>query len=298
MKPQDFDFIADLLKKYSGFSLIPSQLYLLESRLAPVLRQNNLVGLEELVTSLKLNNVELRKAVIEAVSVNNTRFFRNKYVFKTIEEFLNNKMANSSNTNETRILSAGCASGQEAVSVALLFHEMGLSSDKVLDIYALDMSRKIIERAQKALYTHYEVQKGLPIRLLLKYFTPVQNDYWQLNPEILKDIHYRVYNLMNLFDQKDFDIVLCRNMLSFMTLEAQQTALQNLSSIMRQDGLLIIGASEVLYDNPYFEKIPDKIACYRLKTDTSTKEPKHTKNIGGLLTRKPRFKSAVSNKEA
>ena len=295
MTPQDFDFIAALLKKYSGFSLIPSQLYLLESRLAPVLRQNNLVGLEELVTSLKLNDIELRKSVIEAVSVNNTRFFRNKYVFKTIEDFLKDKMESSSGIAETRILSAGCASGQEAVSVALLFHEMSVSVPKKLEIYGLDMSRKIIERAQKAFYTHYEVQKGLPIRLLLKYFTPIEKDYWQLNPEISKDIHYRVHNLMNLFDQKDFDVVLCRNMLSFMTPEAQQTALENLASIMKPDGLLIIGASEVLYENFFFEKIPDKIACYRLKNNTSTKDSKH-KSLNGLLSKKPRFKSAITNK--
>ena len=73
MTPKDFDFIASLLKKHSGFSLMPSQLYLLESRLAPILRQNNLTTLEDLITSLKLNDVELRKSVIEAVSVNNTR---------------------------------------------------------------------------------------------------------------------------------------------------------------------------------------------------------------------------------
>lgn len=298
MTPQDFDYIAALLKKYSGFSLLPSQLYLLESRLGPVLRQNNLVGLDELVTSLKLNNVELRKSVIEAVSVNNTRFFRNKYVFKTIEEFLKNKMEKGFGQNETRILSAGCASGQEAVSVALLFNEMALSSDKSLNIYAFDMSQKIIDRAQKALYTHYEVQKGLPIRLLLKYFTPVQNDYWQLNSDVLKTIHYHVHNLMNPFDQGNFDVVLCRNMLSFMTPEAQQMALQNLASVIKPDGLLIIGASEVLYDNMFFEKIPDKIACYRLKKAPFAKEIKHTKTIGGLLTKKPRFKSAITNKDS
>ena len=296
MTPQDFDFIATLLKKYSGFSLIPSQLYLLESRLAPVLRQNNLVGLEELVTSLKLNDIELRKAVIEAVSVNNTRFFRNKYVFKTIEDFLKDKLENSSKSSKTRILSAGCASGQEAVSVALLFHEMSLDTSKQVEIYGLDMSRKIIERAQKALYTHYEVQKGLPINLLLKYFTPVENDYWKLNADILKDIHYRVHNLMNLFDEKDFDVVLCRNMLSFMTPEAQQVALENLSSIMNPNGLLIIGASEVLYENFFFEKIPDKIACYRLKNNPTAKDNNHPKGLGGLLSKKPRFKSAVSGK--
>ncbi|MBO5997058.1 MAG: methyltransferase domain-containing protein [Alphaproteobacteria bacterium] len=210
---------------------------------------------------------------------------------------MKNKMDGAPNSaSETRILSAGCASGQEAVSVALLFHEMNFPKEKSLNLYALDMSRKIIERAQKALYTHYEVQKGLPIRLLLKYFTPVKNDYWQLNPEVSKDIHYRVYNLMNLFDQTDFDIVLCRNMLSFMTPEAQMLALQNLSSIMKPDGLLIIGASEVLFDNTYFEKIPDKIACYKKKGEPEAKSQKTTKKIGGLLTKKPRFKSAVSGK--
>ena len=88
MKPEEFDFIASLLKEYSGFSLVPSQLYLLESRLGPLLRQNNLIGLEDLVTSLKLNNTELRKSMIEAVSVNNTRFFRNKYVFENIKNFI------------------------------------------------------------------------------------------------------------------------------------------------------------------------------------------------------------------
>ena len=294
MTPQDFEFIASLLKKHSGFSLVPNQLYLLENRLAPVLRQNNLVSLEDLVTSLKLNNAELRKSVIEAVSVNNTRFFRNKYVFKIIEDFLNTSFKANEEHFPIRILSAGCASGQEPVSIALLLHDMRLKRQISMDIFALDMSRIIIERAKKALYTHYEVQKGLPIRMLLKYFTPQQNNYWRLNESVLNSIHYRVHNLMNLFEEKDFDIVLCRNMLSFMTDEAQNQALKNLSEIMKANGLLIIGASEVLKENAYFEKVPDKIACYRLKQQFSAKDQNRLNKHSWTLTKKPRFKPALS----
>ena len=295
MTPQDFNFIAALLKKHSGFSLVPGQLYLLENRMAPILRQNNLICLEDLVTSLKLNDVELRKSVVEAVSINNTRFFRNKYVFHTIENFLNKKFSEEKEINPIRILSAGCASGQEPVSIAILLHEMSLKDDVNLDIYALDMSRNIIEKAQKGIYTHYEVQKGLPTRLLLKYFSPHTNNHWRLNENISKQIHYRVHNLMNLFNETNFDIILCRNMLSFMTAEAQTIALQNLSQIINKNGVLIVGASEVLNANDFFEKIPNKIGCYRLKlTDTK----KNVLPSNWSLKKKPLFKSALGQNKS
>lgn len=257
MTPQDFDFMARLLKKHSGFLLIPSQLYLLENRLAPILRQYNLTTLEDLVTSLKLNNVELRRAVIEAVSINNTRFFRNQYVFDTIKEFLQNK---NDKIKDVRVLSVGCANGQEPVSVALLLNEMGLMD---IDVTALDMSHVSITQAKKAVYTHYEVQKGLPVQLLLKYFNALKDGNWQLKPEVLHQIHYSVHNILSSFNEGNFDIVLCRNMLSFMAEEAQITAFQNLSDMMKPDGVLIVGAAEVLPSNPYFEKVPHKIACYK-----------------------------------
>ena len=279
MTPKDFDFIASLLKKHSGFSLMPSQLYLLESRLAPILRQNNLTTLEDLITSLKLNDVELRKSVIEAVSVNNTRFFRNKYVFETIRNFLIQKNMKKEQMDRLKVLSAGCASGQEPVSVALLLNEMDLHD---IDVYALDMSRQMIARAQKAIYTHYEVQKGLPVAMLLKYFDPQEDGSRRLNANMLSKIHYRIHNLMTLFDEKNFDIILCRNMLSFMTDEAQMTALKNLSEIINPNGMLIIGASEVLRQNPYFEKDADKIACYHLIAN-DTKKKSWNLSLGGLM---------------
>ena len=226
------------------------------------------------------------------MSVSNTRFFRNKYVFKVIESYLEQKISSISKTNQIRILSAGCASGQEPVSIALSLREMNLDRNIQMDIFGLDMSRRIIDRAKKALYTHYEVQKGLPITMLLKYFKLQQNNHWRLNEDVLNDIHYRVHNLMDPFDEEHFDVILCRNMLSFMTQEAQTQVLKNLSIIMNKDALLIIGASEVLYENEFFEKVPDKIACYRLKQATLSKEQKHR---WSLMKKQP-FKSALSNK--
>lgn len=287
MKPEEFDFIASLLKEYSGFSLVPSQLYLLESRLGPLLRQNNLIGLEDLVTSLKLNNTELRKSMIEAVSVNNTRFFRNKYVFENIKNFILQKAKKGKNYTQIKILSAGCASGQEPVSIALMLQEMHLSVP--VNIYALDMSRQMIARAKKALYTHYEVQKGLPSSFLLKYFTSAPDNHWKLNSNVLSTIHYGVHNLMNEFDEKDFDIILCRNMLSFMTQEAQNTALKNLNTVLKKNGLLIIGASEVLKQNPYFEKEAGQIACYH----PISRSEKYKASAWNLV-KKPLFKSALN----
>lgn len=258
MTPQDFQFITNLLKEKSGFSLTDDQIYLLESRLSTIIRRNNLVSLEDLVNALKLDNEELKTAVVEAVSINNTRFFRNKYIFDAIRNF-----AKDFDGQTLKIMSAGCASGQEPVSVALLLREMNLIAQKNVQIYALDMSRQIIDRAKKGIYTHYEVQKGLPIRLLLKYFTP-KGDDWALNTDILKTIHYHVQNILEPFFTGNFNIVLCRNMLSYMTPAAQEKALHTLSDMMTPGGLLIVGASEILQKTGDFHRFPDCIGCYRL----------------------------------
>ncbi len=294
MTPNDFKFIAELLKEKSGFSLTANQIYLLESRLGPILRQNNLISLEDLINSLRLNNVELRDSVIEAVSINNTRFFRNKYVFLAIQGFLKACLAEKPLTKKIKILSAGCASGQEPVSIAILLKEMNLPDDVKTDVYALDMSKQIIARAKQGTYTHYEVQKGLAIRLLLKYFTQ-QDEMWKLKPEILKTIHYQVHNMMKPLYEKNFDVVLCRNMLSYMTETAQKTAISHIENSLEPGGLLIIGASETLHDNPNFEKIPEQLGCYRFIGTPAL--PQKEQNTAWTLIKKPLFKPAIPNRK-
>ena len=295
MIPNDFYFIAQMLKERSGFSLTADQIYLLESRLGPIIRQNNLISLEDLINSLKLNDEELKEAVIEAVSINNTRFFRNKYVFRTIEEFLHAELKQNPQKKNIKILSAGCASGQEPVSIGILLKEMNLPEDIQADIYALDMSHHIIDRAKKGVYTHYEVQKGLPIRLLLKYFLH-KEEAWQVRPEVMKMIHYHVHNIMNVFYENDFDIILCRNMLSYMTDEAQKKALQNLHDVLSETGLLIVGASEVLHYMDGFEKVPDKMGCYCLKKVAQEQVSQPPKTAWTII-KKPLFKPAVPKKK-
>ncbi len=295
MIPNDFYFIAQMLKERSGFSLTADQIYLLESRLGPIIRQNNLISLEDLINSLKLNNEELKEAVIEAVSINNTRFFRNIYAFDMIKAFLQEELQRNPQKKTIKILSAGCASGQEPVSIGILLKEMNLPPDVQVDIYALDMSHHIIDRAKKGTYTHYEVQKGLPIKLLLKYF--IHNDeVWRVQPDIMKTIHYHVHNIMNVFYENNFDIILCRNMLSYMTDEAQKHALQNLHDVLSTSGMLIVGASEILHDTTGFEKVADKMGCYRIrnaKIENNDSPPK----TAWTIIKKPLFKPAVAKKK-
>ena len=293
MIPNDFYFIAQILKERSGFSLTADQRYLLESRLSPIIRQNNLISLEDLINSLKLNNKELKEAVIEAVSINNTRFFRNTYAFQTIKEFLQDLLKKDAQKKNFKILSAGCASGQEPVSIAILLKEMNLPKDIRIDIFALDMSHHIIDRAKKGIYTHYEVQKGLPIRFLLKYFTHLE-EAWQLHPEIMQLIHYHVHNIMDLFYEQNFDIILCRNMLSYMTDEAQKKAVQNLREILSPEGLLIVGASETLHQMEGFEKVPDRVGCYQIKQ--IDKKLETVPKTAWTIIKKPLFKPAVPKK--
>jgi len=275
MTPNDFEFIAHLLKTKSGFSLKPSQIYLLESRLNPLLRQNNLIGLEDLINALKLKDTDLQKSVIEAVSINNTRFFRNKEIFDVLLDFLKAKKR-----ERIKLLSAGCAGGQEAVSLELMLRENFSDGQTDWDVFAIDMSSAVLSKAKKGIYSHYEVQKGLPIRLLLKYFTPVSENpeidlgykNWKLNDDVLESIHYANHNLIDVFPEDDFDAVLCRNMISFMVPSAAQKTIENLSKIIKRGGLLIIGVSEKLPQNPYFKELPQKAGCYRLISSPTTKK--------------------------
>lgn len=264
MIPNDFHFIAEILQNKSGFALSSDQIYLLESRLGPILRQNNLISLEDLVNALKLDDKNLKNAISEVISVNDTRFFRNRYAFYEIKDFLSVNVFNNPQKKTLRILSVGCASGQEAVSIALLLSEANHPEIQT-QIYALDMSHSQIERAKKGRYTNYEIQKGLPIRLLLKYFEP-HKELWQLKSDILQSIHYYSHNILNPLNGKDFDIILCQNMISLMTLESQKKVLENLSKIIKSDGILILGMSEKLTGKSVFEPIPEKMGIYRLGT--------------------------------
>lgn len=286
MTPKDFDYLVQLLKRQSGFALSQSQMYLLESRLSAILRQNNLTSLEELITSLKSNDVDLRNSVIEAVSINNTRFFRNRRVFEKIHSIILDFLDNRTPDKHLKIMSIGCAGGQEPVSIAILLEEMELPKDVKVSIYAADMSRQTISRAKQAVYSHYEVQKGLPIQILLKYFDK-QEDDWRLKDDILKNIHYQVYNVLQPMRETDFDLILCRNMLSFMTPDAHQKALENIAGGLKENGSLVIGALEMLNDNPWFEKIPDSVNRYRLKSQEQIRQ--------WTPVRQPLFKSAIDS---
>ena len=186
MTEHEFDHLRDFLKARSGLALGPEKRYLVESRLAPVCQRHGLQGLAELVSCLRrAGDPALESAVIEAMTTNETFFFRDRAPFELFRDVLLPRcLARRDGSRRIRIWCAAASTGQEPYSLAMLLHEAGpLLSGWSVEILATDISAEVVERARSGLYTQFEVQRGLPVRLLLKYFTQVGKN-WQLSPAI------------------------------------------------------------------------------------------------------------------
>jgi chemotaxis methyl-accepting protein methylase len=191
--PLDYDFLRKCLKERSGLVLSADKQYLVESRLLPVARKAGLATLRELVAVLKLGDAEaLMTAVVEAMTTNESLFFRDKVPFEHFRStILPALMAARRATRTIRIWCAAAATGQEPCSLAIILKEMEreLAGWRV-DLVATDLSNEVLEKAQQGIYSHFEVQRGLPIHLLIRYFTP-SGDMWRLAPELRAMVKYR-----------------------------------------------------------------------------------------------------------
>ena len=249
MRPQDFDTLSTMLKRQSGLVLTMDKAYLLESRLTPVARKWNLAGVAELAEALRLRNdpVQLRD-VTEAMTVNETFFFRDKRPFDLFEQIMLPAMIKARTTKRAlRIWSAAASSGQEAYSLAMLIKERGPElAGWTIDIVGTDLSSEMVERAQTGVYTSFEVQRGMPVKLLVKYFTR-SGDKWQIAPMIRSGVQFRRHNLLHDFTLLGhFDIVFCRNVLIYFDVETKGKILQAIRKQMPADGYMVLGAAETV----------------------------------------------------
>ena len=188
MKPQDFEYLQTLLKTRSGLVLSTDKVYLVESRLMPVARAKGLSGLDELMQAVRIGNDEkLLVEVTDAMTTNESFFFRDVQPFESFREtVLPTILANrrAAGRNVIRIWSAACSSGQEPYTLAMILkEEQAKLTGMRFEIIATDLSTEIIEKARDGIYTQFEVQRGLPIQLLLKYFQQV-GDQWQIDKSI------------------------------------------------------------------------------------------------------------------
>jgi chemotaxis protein methyltransferase CheR len=249
MTPQDFDWLRKLLKERSGLTLTSEKQYLVESRLLPVVRRHRLANLAELVGRLQMPGANsLAIEVVEAMTTNETFFFRDKIPFDHLRQtILPTLAATRLQQGHIRIWCTAAASGQEPYSVAMVVRGMAAQLRGVtIDILATDLSGSVLERAKAGVYSQFEVQRGMPSQLLVRYFNKV-GDNWQITPEIRDMVQFRPLNLLHDFSPLgQFDIVFCRNVLIYFDQPTKIAVLERLARRMPADGYLVLGAAETV----------------------------------------------------
>jgi chemotaxis protein methyltransferase CheR len=249
MNRDDFDMICRLLRQRSGLVLSPDKAYLMESRLLPVARKWKLAGFEDLVKSIRSKPDEaLIRDVVEAMTTNESFFFRDIKPFDQFKELvLPAMLKNRAGQRRLRVWSAACSSGQEPYSLAMILSEMAAQLPGwTIEIVATDLSTEILTRAKEGVYSQFEVQRGLPVALLVKYFTQ-SGDRWQISPKIRSMVDYREFNLLT--DPTvlgRFDVVFCRNVLIYFDQEIKAKVLDRIANLMPEDGFLFLGGAETV----------------------------------------------------
>lgn len=248
MNPGDFDYITSELKRRSGIVVGKDKLYLLESRLAPLARKEGLTSLDELISVVRTRRDErLMGQMVDAMTTNETFFFRDKTPFEHLENVVLPDLVKSRPGQRLRILSAACSTGQEAYSIAMMLDQNPrLTGGASVEIVATDISERVLEKARAGLYSQFEVQRGLPIRYLMSYFTQ-QGDIWKLNENIRSRVTFRKLNLLDsLSSLGNFDIVFCRNVLIYFDQQTKRDILARLSKMMNEKSYLLLGAAETV----------------------------------------------------
>ena len=266
MTPLEYDFLRRLLKERSGLVLSADKQYLVESRLLPVARRAGIAGLSELVQRLKGPNADgLMVEVVEAMMTNESFFFRDKIPFEHFREtILPALLVARAAQKRIRIWCAAASTGQEPYSIAMCLKEM---ASKVagwrIDIVATDISTEVLEKAKAGIYSQFEVQRGLPIQLLVKYFTQI-GETWQIAPELRAMVQFRPLNLLGDFSGLGaFDVVFCRNVLIYFDQQTKVNVLERMARMIERDGYLVLGAAETVVGlTDSFKPFADKRGLY------------------------------------
>lgn len=248
MTPADFDFVAQMLKRRSGLVLSADKLYLLESRIGPVARKHGLAGLDAVVVKLKANDEALARDVTEAMTTNESFFFRDKTPFDHFEKLMLPALMKARATSKRlRIWCAAASTGQEPYSLAMILREKSaLVKDWRVEIIGTDLSSEVLTRAKEGVYSQFEVQRGLPVQLMVKYFAK-EREQWRIKEDIRSMVQYRQMNLLDSFvGLGTFDIIYCRNVLIYFDEATKRGILERMAQLLPEDGYLLLGAAETV----------------------------------------------------
>jgi chemotaxis protein methyltransferase CheR len=264
--PLDYEYLCKLLKDHSGLDLSADKQYLIESRLLPLARKAGLPGVPELVQRIKGGASNLIAQVVEAMTTNETFFFRDKLPFDHFREKIMSELLQArAGRKSIRIWCAAGSTGQEPYSLAMCLKEMSASlTGWRVEILATDLSQEVLEKSKAGIYSQFEVQRGLPIQLLVKYFKQ-NGDLWQVNSDIRAMVQHRQLNLLHDFSHLGaFDVIFCRNVLIYFDQETKTNIFNRLSRIVEPDGFLVLGAAETVVGlTEAFKPIADRRGLYR-----------------------------------
>jgi chemotaxis protein methyltransferase CheR len=263
----DYEFLRKLLKERSGLDLSPDKQYLVESRLVPLARRIGLPGITDLVQKIKAGSAEALTAdVVEAMTTNETFFFRDKIPFDHLRETMLPALLQArAGRRALRIWCAASSTGQEPYSIAMCLKEFGAPlAGWRIEILATDLSQGVLEKSKSGLFSQFEVQRGLPIQLLVKHFTQV-GELWQLNADIRAMVQHRQLNLLHDFGHLGtFDVIFCRNVLIYFDQDTKSGIFERLAKVVEPDGFMALGAAEsVVGISDAFKADPERRGLYR-----------------------------------
>lgn len=289
-RPADYSFLRQIVLEHSQNLLDPAKDYLFETRLAKLLRSHQMTNLEDLVWRLRVRrDVALERAVAEAMTINETSFFRDARPFELLEKellphLIQARLKDGHETRSLRMWSAACSTGQEAYSLAMLILDrFPALAQWDVRIEGTDIAAEVIERAQQGRYSQIEIRRGLAPRLVTRYFEKQNEerpdalpgawpDAWTVRPEVRRLCSFRQANLCGpcfpfLRASDRFDVILLRNVMLYMAPETRRALLAHVHRVLAPDGVLFLGASEQPADMSQWTAIVAGGTCYYRRAD-------------------------------
>ena len=245
----EFDALRRMLALVSGISLDADKTYLAESRLQPLLQNHGLGSLGDLVQRLSRGgNAPLMHEVVDAMTTNETFFFRDRFPFENFRTHMLPQLLEARQASRRiRIWCAAASSGQEPYSLAMILDEEAKRlSGWLVEIVATDISASIIEAAREGRYSQFEVQRGLPITHLLRYFQR-EGEHWRISEYLRSRVQFQQRNLLTSYaDLGTFDVIFCRNVLIYFDVATKRDVLDRMAGILAPDGYFVMGSAEAV----------------------------------------------------
>jgi chemotaxis protein methyltransferase CheR len=248
--PENYRFLQEFVYRESGIVLEEDKHYLLQARLMPIMRKDQLGSLDEVCSGLRFGRGDLRLRVVEAMTTNETLFFRDPAQYEALKtSILPALMKQRELSRRLSFWSAAASSGQEAYSLAIMLIEMGvIAQGWSVQIVGTDLSSHVLNRAREARFLQIEVNRGLPAPYLVKYFTR-QGLEWQLKDQVRSMVKFERFDLRQPpAGLGTFDVVFCRNVLIYFDVPTKKKILAGLRSALRDDGCLLLGGAEAIFD--------------------------------------------------